>query len=141
MWSSRSSVQRPERRDMPSPTDSERRKARDAALRTQDETIGAHIAEALRSGELQAAPSFGKPMAQPEGWDETPAEFRLPFKILKNAGVPPPEIELFHKRAALKRELAAVSSEEERKALQQRLNEVEQFIALRLERMRVTGKL
>ena len=126
---------------MPSPTDSERRKARDAALRTQDEAIGAHIAEALRSGELQTAPSFGKPMPQPEGWDETPAEFRLPFKILKNAGVPPPEIELFHKRAALRRELAKASSVQERKALQQRLSEVEQFIALRLERVRLSGKL
>ena len=126
---------------MASPTDSERRKARDAALRTQDEAIGAHIAEALRSGELQSAPSFGKPMPQPEGWDETPAEFRLPFKILKNAGVPPPEIELFHKRAALRRELAVVSSEQERQALRQRLSELEQFIALQLERMRVKGTL
>jgi len=124
-----------------SATDSERRKARDAALRTQDEAIGAHIAEALRSGELRAAPSFGKPMPQPEGWDETPAEFRLPFKILKNAGVAPPEIELFHRRAALRRELAAVSSEQERKALRQRLSELEQFIALRLEHMRVSGML
>ena len=126
---------------MPSPTDSERRKARDAALRTQDEVIGKHIADALRSGELQTAPSFGKPMPEAEGWDETPAEFRLPFKILKNAGVMPPEIELFHRRAALRRELAEVTSEDERKAVRQRLSEVEQFIALRLERMRITGKL
>jgi hypothetical protein len=126
---------------MPSPTDSERRKARDAALHTQDEAIGAHIAESLRSGELRAAPSFGKPLLEPEGWDETPAEFRLPFKILKNACVPPPEIELFHKRAALRRELAEASSEGERMTLRQRLSELEQFIALRLEHMRVSGKL
>jgi hypothetical protein len=120
---------------MPSPTDFERRKARDAALRTQDELIAAHIAEALRSGELRAAPSFGRPLSQPEGWDETPAEFRLPFKILKNAGVMPPEIELFHRRAALRRELAEACSDHERKALQRRLSELEQFIALRLESM------
>src|SRR5262249_4951314 len=126
---------------MPSPTDSERRKARDAALRTQDELIAVHIAEALRSGELQSAPSLGKPMPQAEGWDETPAEFRLPFKILKNAGVMPPEIELFHRRAALRRDLEQVSSELEREILQQRLSELEQFIALRLESMRVRGIL
>jgi hypothetical protein len=126
---------------MPSPTDSERRKARDAALRTQDEVIGTHIAEALRSGELRTAPSFGRPMPEAEGWEETPAEFRLPFKILKNAGVMPPEIELFHRRAALRRELARAESEEERMTLRQRLSETEQLIALRLERMRITGKL
>ena len=76
-----------------------------------------------------------------EGWDETPAEFRLPFKILKNAGVTPLEIELSRQRAALRRELAECGSEQERQALRQRLSELEQFIALRLEGMRVTGKL
>ena len=126
---------------MPSPTDSERRKARDKALRTQDETIAEHISEALRSGELQGAPSFGKPMREAEGWHETPDELRMPFKILKNAGVAPPEIELFHRRAALRRAVAECVSEEERKTLQQRLSELEALIAFRLERLRVTGKL
>jgi hypothetical protein len=126
---------------MPSPTDSQRRKARDAVLRTQDEAIGEHIAEALRSGELETAPSFGKPMPEAEGWHETPPEFRLPFKILKNAGVAPPEIELFHRRAALRRALAECTADAERKVLQQRLSELEQLIAFRLERLRATGKL
>jgi hypothetical protein len=126
---------------MSSPADSERRKARDTALRTQDETIGERIAEAQRSGELQTAPSYGRPMPEAEGWHETPAELRMPFKILKNAGVAPHEIELFHRRAALRRALAACSSDDERKTLQQRLNELEQLIAFRLERLRVTGRL
>ena len=126
---------------MPSPTDSERRKARDAALRTQDQAIAEHLEQARRSGELQSAESYGKPMPEADGWHETPAEFRLPFKILKNAGVMPPEIELFHRRAALRRELAECCSEQERHALRQRLSELEQFIALRLERLRSTGKL
>jgi len=126
---------------MPPPTDSDRRKARDAAIPTQDETIAEHLAEAMRSGELQTAPSFGKRMSEGDGWHETPVEFRLPFKILKNAGVAPPEIELFHRRAGLRRELAECSSEPERKILQQRLNELEQLIAFRLESMRLTGKL
>lgn len=126
---------------MPSPKDSERRKARDAALRTQDEAIAEHIEQARRSGELRSAKGFGQPITDPEGWYETPTEFRLPFKILKNAGVTPPEIELFQQRAALRRELARCPSEEERQALRQRLSELEQFIALRLEGMRATGKL
>ena len=102
--------------------------------------IAEHIANSLRSGELQTAPSFGKPMIEDDGWNDTPAEFRLPFKILRNAGVPPPEIELFHKRAALRRELLECA-ESQRKSLQLQLNELEQLIAFRLESMRLTGKL
>jgi hypothetical protein len=123
------------------PVDSEARKRRDADIRSQDEQIAEHLAHAHRSGELRSAPSFGKPLAESEGWSETPTEFRLPFKILKNAGVPPPEIEMFHRRAALREQLAAARSEAERRTLAARLSEVEQAIALRLEGMRASGRL
>jgi hypothetical protein len=123
------------------PIDSEARKRRDAAIRSQDEEIAEHLAQAFKSGELQSAPSFGKPLAEAEGWSETPTEFRLPFKILKNAGAPPPEIEMFHKRAQLRERLAGAVSEQERLALATKLSEVEQAIALRLEGMRASGRL
>lgn len=121
--------------------ESERRKARDAQLRTQDELIAQHLAESLRSGELQSAESFGKPLAEAEGWLETPVEFRLPFKILKNAGVTPPEVEMFHRRAALREAVQAARDGAERNALQQELAALEQAIALRLEALRVKGSL
>jgi Domain of unknown function (DUF1992) len=123
------------------PFDSEARKRRDAAIRSQDEVIAEHLIQAYKSGELQSAPSFGKPMPESEGWAETPTEFRLPFKILKNAGVPPPEIELFHMRAKLREQLSAATSEGERQILAAKLSELEQVIALRLEGMRVSGRL
>lgn len=126
---------------MSQPTDSERRKKRDTALRTLDEQIAQHLAEAYRSGELQSAESFGKPLKEMEGWSETPVEFRLPFKILKNAGVAPPELELFHQRAELRRRLEQAASEDERQALTKKLAELEQAIALRLESLRTTGNL
>jgi len=122
-------------------TESERRKKRDALIRSQDEAIAEHLARAYQSGELQSAESFGKPLKEPEGYRETPDEFRMPFKILKNASVTPPEIELFHKRAALRREIELANDASEKKSLQQQLSEVEQMIALRLEAMRVSGKL
>ncbi len=126
---------------MTSSADSERRKAGDAALRSQDEAIAEHLDQALRSGELGSAPSFGKPMPEAEGWHETPLEFRLPFKILKNAGVVPPEVELFHKRGELRRALDESASETEREVLRQRLVDLEQVIALRLESLRSSGRL
>jgi hypothetical protein len=66
---------------------------------------------------------------------------RIPFKILKNAGFVPPEIELFQQRAALTAELEAASSEAERTLLQSKLSVLQQRIALRLEALRASGSL
>jgi hypothetical protein len=104
---------------------------------TQDEEIARHLREALSSGELRAAPSFGKPLAAIEGWDDTPPELRLPFKILKDAGFAPPEVELFHERARLTAQVEAATDEAQRIRLQRELSELEQKIALRLEALRV----
>ena len=125
----------------PTCPDTEARKRREASLRSQDEAIAEHLEQALRSGELRSAPSFGKPLAEPEGWSQTPVEFRLPFKILKNASVRPPEVELFHRRAALREALAQAPSAEQRLVLQRQLAELEQALALRLEGMRVSGRV
>lgn len=109
--------------------------------RTLDEQIAQHLADALKSGELKAAPSFGKPLAKPEGWDEAPEELRQAFKILKDAGFAPPEVALFHERAQLREALAATASAAERQAMQRKLSELEQKIALRLEALRANRSL
>lgn len=121
-------------------TESERRKKRDLLIQTRDEEIGRLIARAYETGELQSAESFGKPM-KADGFIETPGEFRMPFKVLRNADAVPPEIFMFRKRAELRTQLAAADDEAERARLQQQLNEIEQAIALRLEGMRVSGRL
>lgn len=126
---------------MSSPDPAERRRQRDAALRTLDESIAEHLAEAARSGELRSAESWGKPMAEMEGYQETPEAFRMPFKILKNAGIAPPEVALFHRRAALREQLERCADPAERARLQQTLSELEQAIALRLEGMRLSGQV
>jgi len=106
---------------------------------TQDELIGRHLREALASGELASAKGFGKPLPEDEGWNATPEALRMPFKILKDAGFVPPEIELFHKRAALARSLAECTSDSERAEIRRALSELEQRIALRLEALRIHG--
>ena len=65
----------------------------------------------------------------------------MPFKILKNAGFVPAEVELFHERAALSAALESCRSEPERVALRRKLSDLEQRIALRLEALRANGKL
>jgi len=125
---------------MSEPSDSERQKKRDLLVRMQDEEIGKLIARAYETGEIQSAESFGKPM-KPDGFTETPGEFRMPFKILLNADAVPPEIAMFRKRAQLKAQLSDCADGAERDRLQQQLNDIEQAIALRLEGMRVSGRL
>jgi len=52
------------------------------ALRAREDHIGRALKESERSGELKAAPSYGKPLDFGDGYDDTPAELRMPMKIL-----------------------------------------------------------
>jgi hypothetical protein len=110
-------------------------------MRSIDEEIARHLKEAVASGELTRAQGYGKPEAADPGWDDTPAALRLPFKILKDAGVVPPEIEMFHQRAALTASLRQCTDEVERLRIVRTLSELEQKIALRLESLRVNAQL
>lgn len=111
----------------------DKRKERERALRALEDHIGEHLRESERNGELRAAPSYGKPLGFGDGYDETPPELRMAMKILKDAGVVPPEVEAMREAAALEARLQACSDEAERRVLQQRLSEKRQAIALRLE--------
>lgn len=106
-----------------------------------DEEIARHLAQAMASGELQGSCYFGKPLPEDEAWNATPLAFRMPFKVLRNAGYRPPEIEIFHQRARLADQLAAATGEAERLALRAELSALEQAIALRLEGMRISERL
>ena len=106
-----------------------------------DEQIAQSLSESLANGELKAAPSWGKPLDFGDGYDETPAELRMPFKILKEAGYVPHEVLQLHEVAHLRNELAACDDADRAETLRQRIADLQQLIALRLERLRVTGSL
>lgn len=118
---------------------SDREKQREQRLRLLDDHIGAHLRDAEASGELKSAPSYGKPLALGDGYDETPAELRMPMKILKDAGVVPPEVEAMREAAELEARVAACTDDAERRELQRRLADKRQAIALRLEGLRTSG--
>ena len=109
-------------------------------LRLQDELIARHLRESEASGELRAAPSWGRPLAFGDGYDETPAELRMGMKILKDAGVVPPEVELMQRIAALREQAEASTDAAASQALRQRAQELQQALALRLEQLRATGR-
>jgi hypothetical protein len=110
-------------------------------MATLDDDIARKLAQAAEAGELASAPSYGKPLAVAEGWDDTPAELRMPFKILKDAGVVPHEIEMFRERANLRAQIAQTTDDAAAQPLLKRLAELEQAISLRLEALRATGSL
>jgi DNA-binding transcriptional ArsR family regulator len=108
-------------------------------------TLDDHIAQALResqrSGELQSARGYGQPLDFGDGYDQTPAELRMAFKALKDAGFVPPEVETMKQIAALAETLRTCTDEREADTLRRRLSELRQHVALRLEKLRVTGSL
>jgi len=111
-------------------------------LQLLDDHIGQALRESAASGELASAPSYGKPMSFGDGYDETPDELKMPFKILKDAGIVPPEVELMRAIAALQAQLEGQPHDDEALRPQRlRLAEMRQQLALRLEKLRAGGAL
>jgi len=105
-------------------------------LKLQEDHIGRAIAESEQSGELRAARSYGKPLSFGDGYDETPSELRMPMKVLKDAGVVPPEVEAMQRVAALRAAAEQAATPDEAQRLRQQADELQLAIALRLERLR-----
>jgi hypothetical protein len=68
------------------------------------------IAEAVANGELDNLPGAGKPLAS-EDDAMVPAEVRIAYRVLRSAGLVPPELEA-RKEAAGLREIARSSPDE-----------------------------
>ena len=114
---------------------------REQRLKLLEDHIGRSLQDAEASGELKSARSYGKPLDFGDGYAQTPDELKMPFKVLKDAGVVPPEVETMRQIAALQEQLAATTDPAAARALQRRVAELRQHLALRLEKLRSTGSL
>jgi Domain of unknown function (DUF1992) len=110
-------------------------------MATLDERIAQSLRESLRKGELQSSASWGKPLDLDDGFERTPEALRLAFKALKSAGFVPSEVETMKQIAALRRAIAADPDAPGTDVLRQRASELQQHLALRLEKLRRTGGL
>ncbi len=108
-------------------------------LQLLDDHVGRALRESERSGELQTAPSYGKPLDFGDGYEQTPQELRMGMKVLKDAGFVPLEVTTMREAAALQAQIGACSDDALRPALQRQLALLQQSIALRLERLRASG--
>ncbi len=100
-----------------------------------DDVIKQWLQEAERSGELKRNPHLGKPFDFDDGFLETPARLRMAYKVLRNAGYVPAEIELLNEIAALRETLEATTDEAERKRLLREIAEKRQRANVMIERV------
>lgn len=79
------------------------------------------IREAQERGEFDELPGQGKPMAL-EDDSHVPEDLRMAYKILKNAGCVPPELELKNEIRRMEDLLTAIPDEKEKYRQMKRLN-------------------
>ncbi len=117
---------------------------RERRLQMLEDDIGRALDVSQRNGELRSAPSWGRPLQLGDGYAQTPGELRMGFKILKDAGVVPHEVQLMQEIAALKAALAqSPETPPSPHPLAQllQLQQKQQQLAMRLEKLRTSASL
>ncbi len=91
------------------------------------------IAEAIRRGDFDNLPLKGQPIPH-EDLSGVPEELRMGYKILKNAGMLPQELELNRERLRLQDLIACCDDEQERHDLRRRLTQVQLHFSILMEK-------
>jgi hypothetical protein len=92
-----------------------------ATVLTLDAIAEERIREAQARGEFDGLPGSGKPLALDDD-AMVPEELRAPYRLLKNAGFVPPELEVHCRIREVEQLLQAATGEIERARLLSRLN-------------------
>jgi DnaJ-like protein len=93
----------------------------------------ARIQDAIERGDFDALPGRGMPL-QLEDMSHVPPHLRLGYKVLRNAGVAPPEVELRREIYRLDREIAATRDPEALAELRRRRRDSDLSLAIMMER-------
>lgn len=93
------------------------------------------IQEAIENGELDHLPGRGKPLKL-DADEHVPEEMRAVYKIMKNAGVLPEEIDLQKTITMLQEQLAKAASVEEKRSLKGKLAEKQLYYDILIEKRR-----
>jgi len=100
-----------------------------------DDIIGGWIREAERSGEVKRLPGYGKPLDLEDDKD-VPPRYRMAFRILKNAGYTPPEVDMFRRAAELKADIESEPDERKRETLQAELSDIQSKLDVALDKFK-----
>jgi hypothetical protein len=80
------------------------------------------ILEAMERGEFDDLPGKGKPLSLEDDDPMVPAELRMAYRMLKNAGMLPPELELHKEVLRLSDLVNAIADEGERRERRRELD-------------------
>jgi len=83
-----------------------------------DEVIKQWVRKVEETGELQRDPNFGKPLKLGDGYLDTPDELKMAYRMLKDAGYVPAEVELLKTLATKKDALTTETDPKRRKTLE-----------------------
>src|SRR5215216_2803817 len=79
------------------------------------------IEEAMRRGEFDNLPGHGKPLNLDDDDLSIPEHLRMAHRIMKNAGIAPPEVSLRKELENLRAELDRTQNPEQRKAIEKEI--------------------
>ena len=96
------------------------------------------IEEAIKRGELDNLPGAGRPLALDDD-ALVPPELRIAYRMLRNAGCVPPELEQRKEAASLRKLIEAATDERERGRAAARLALLEMRLEARGARLAGTG--
>ncbi len=100
-----------------------------------DDIIGGWVKAAERSGEVKKLPGYGKPLDLDED-RHVPPRYRMAYRILKNAGYTPPEVEMIQRVALLRAEIDNETDGRKRAELKTELHEVQSKLDVALEKFK-----
>lgn len=95
----------------------------------------AKINDAIQRGEFDDLPGAGRPL-ELEDLSHVPPHLRLGYKVLRNANVVPPEVEMRREMYSLDRLIEATSDPDEVEELKRRRREADLRYSLLVERRR-----
>ena len=96
--------------------------------------VDAIVARSIANGELDNLPGQGKPLNLDDE-SGVPEEMRMAYRVMKNAGIVPPEVEALKRLATLREQLADETDPAERDRLAKQISMENSVLRLKLERM------
>ena len=100
-----------------------------------DDIIGGWVRKAEKTGEVKKLPGYGKPIDLDDD-SHTPRKYRMAYRVLKNAGMAPPEVELIKEIAKLRSQLEDLTDESARAELESKIRESQRKLDVAIDKVR-----